>query len=464
MSSVQAIVLAAGKGTRMNNGVAKVLHPLCGQPLLGYVLEILKKAGAKDPVVVLGYQKEKVATAFKGIRTVHQSPLLGTGHAVQTALPHVKKEDPVLVINGDTPLVTPKTLKKLIRAHQKNKPAITFVTSFVESPKGYGRVIRTNGKVCRVQEERNASPEEKAIKEINAGFYCFDQKFLRAFIRHIKKDPVKKEFYITQLVEIAARKGLPIQTVQASEEEALGINSQRELANAAAVLFERKRNELMHRGVIIVSPETTFVEPKVKVGEGSIIYPFVYLHGNTRIGENCVIGSFTTILDSKVSSSTKIWGPAHLQNAHTGKNCSIGPFSRLRPGAILGDNVHIGNFVEIKKAMVGSGTKINHLTYIGDARVGQNVNIGAGTITCNYDGREKHPTVIKDGAFVGSDAVLIAPVTVGKNAYIAAGSAIHQDVPPGSLAIARERQRVIKGWAERKAKKKTDQKTHQAGE
>jgi bifunctional UDP-N-acetylglucosamine pyrophosphorylase/glucosamine-1-phosphate N-acetyltransferase len=362
----------------------------------------------------------------------------------------------LVMLSGDVPLLGLGTLQRLLDTHTSAQAAATVVTAMVERPYGYGRIVRTGGRIARIVEERDASPAERAIKEINSGIYAFDLAPLWDALRSIASKNAQGEFYLTDLVGIYYRRKLPVETlVLESVHETRGINSRSELAEVSRIVRQTKNEELMAAGVTIIDPTTTYIEPDVQVGPDTVIHPGVILEGQTRIGSACEIHSHVRIADSELADRVTVNNFCVIAGTRVADGASVGPFAHLRPDTVVGERARIGNFVELKKTSLGAGSKANHLAYLGDATIGANVNVGAGTITCNYDGERKHPTLIEDGAFIGSDSQLIAPVKVGKGAYIGAGSSITNDVPAGALGIARGRQTNVEGWVERKKTVKT---------
>lgn len=448
-----AVVLAAGKGTRMKSGLPKVLHKLCGQPMLGYVLEAVKAAGIKDVVVVAGHQGELIAKTFAGQATfVYQQPQLGTAHALDQAREILADfTGDVLVLGGDTPLVTPDTILKLISVHQASRSKATVLTVKLPDPTGYGRVIRgESGIILKIMEHRDATPEELAIREVNTGIYCFSGEGLFAALDGIGTENVQKEYYLTDLIENYVKDGLPVAACEAGDlTEVLGINDRYQLTVVEAIMRRSILKELMLSGVTVVDPGNTFVDRGVVVGQDTIIYPFTIIEGKTIIGPNSTIGPGTRLVSVQAGEQVLIANSVVLESV-IGDHCTIGPFAYIRPGCILEQKVKIGDFVETKKTVVGKGSKIPHLSYVGDAVIGSDVNVGAGTITCNYDGANKWPTRIGDGAFIGSNTNLVAPVVVGAGSITGAGSTITSDVPDGALGVARGRQRNIEKYGRRR--------------
>ena len=395
-----------------------------------------------------------VLSSRADVRFVVQEPQLGTAHALRQVEPLLAGQTGTLVLlSGDVPLLRGSTLLHLVTAHHDAAAAATVVTSKVERPYGYGRVIRTEGRIVRIVEERDASPAERQIREINSGIYAFDLAPLFDALRTIAAGNAQGEYYLTDLIAIYHRRKRPVETVLAENpQEIRGINSRTELAEVSAIMRQTKNEELMGAGVTLIDPATTYIDPDVEVGPDTVIHPGVVLQGQTRIGAACEIHAYVRMVDTELEDRVTILNFCVLIGARVAEGASVGPFAHLRPDSTVGQSAKVGNFVELKKTTLGAGSKANHLSYLGDATIGSNVNVGAGTITCNYDGHTKHPTVIDEGAFIGSDTQLIAPVRVGKGAYVAAGSSITEDVPDGALGIARGRQTNVEGWVERRSR------------
>jgi bifunctional UDP-N-acetylglucosamine pyrophosphorylase/glucosamine-1-phosphate N-acetyltransferase len=453
------VILAAGKGTRMRSAAAKVLHPLLGRPMLAWVLDLARavdRSGRK--AVVVGHMAEEVSSCVppREFEIVLQKSQLGTGHALRQAEALFQRGKDVLVLSGDTPLLTAGTLRRLLAAHRRGKAAVTLLTAVTERPKGYGRIIRGKGRsILAVREEADASPAERRLGEINTGTYCFDGAFLARALRRLGRKNRQGEYYLTDVVALAVEEGLAVRGFMASHaEETLGINSRAELAAAQGVLKRRKLEGLMKAGVTVVDPSTTWVEEKVTVGADTVLLPMTFLEGETRIGRNCRIGPMARVRNSRIGRGVHIRDSCVIESSKAGDGCIIGPFSHLRPGSELARGVKVGNFVEVKGSRIGKGSKANHLSYIGDAEIGREVNIGAGTITCNYDGMRKWRTVIEDGAFIGSNTELVAPVRIGRGALVGAGSTVTRDVPPGSLAVSRVPQENRRGHGERRLRER----------
>lgn len=462
MKNLSAIILAAGKGTRMKSSVPKVLHRVSGLPMLTYPINVLKELKAGNVVVVVGHGADEVRRAFgtSGAGFVLQKEQLGTGHAVMCAMKGLKgfKGD-VLILSGDVPLITAETVKGLMKLHRAGggkKPVLSLVTMLLDDPRGYGRIVRDeHGSVVRIVEEKDCSAPQKGINEVNSGVYLADADFLRDNIKKLGNRNAQGEYYLPDLVELAAGAGRKVKALtHLNPNEVMGINNRVELAKANRLMRLRKAEELMYSGVTVMDPETAYIDSTVRIGADTTIYPGVHITGDTVIGSGCVVEEGSRITDSVVGDSTTIKSHSIIEDSVLGREVVVGPFARLRPGNSISDRVRIGNFVEVKKTSIGKGSKANHLSYIGDSVIGSGVNIGAGTITCNYDGYAKHTTVIEDGAFIGSDTQLVAPVTVGKGAYVGSGTTVTRDVPAGSLVITRAVEKVVAGWALKKRKKK----------
>ena len=439
----------------MKSDLVKVLHPVLGVPMLSYPIELsLKGIKSEKTIVVVGYQADQIKERFKNhpIQFALQEEQLGTGHAALQAIPFLKGfTGTVLILCGDVPLVKADTLRSFIDAFGKNNSILSVLTTVVEDPFGYGRIIRSSdGWLEKIVEEKDASMEEKSIREINTGIYCVKASLLVEGLREIGQDNAQSEYYLTDLVEVAKKKGLRCSAHIAGDPvEVMGINTRVDLAVANEVLKLEKLKELMLSGVTVLDPKTTYVEKTVEVGRETTLSPNCYLHGMTRIGERCIIESNSKITDSVIDDAVTIRSNSVITESKIEEGASIGPFAHLRPLTEVKANAKIGNFVEVKKSVIGKGSKANHLTYIGDSVVGEEVNIGAGTITCNYDGFEKHQTIIGDRVFVGSNVELVAPVKVGNGSTIGAGSTITKDVPGGALAISRAKQENFKGWGKK---------------
>jgi len=450
--NLETIILAAGKGTRMKSNLPKVLHKVGGKPMLQHVIDAAKNAGSSREVVVIGAGAELVAETIKDVVFVLQAEQLGTAHAVLSAKDNfAKSEGTVLILCGDTPLLSGELLKKFTAAHEGSNCVATVLTAEMPDATGYGRVIReTDGTFKKIVEEKDATDFEKKIREVNAGVYCFDVKKLFEALGKVTNDNAQGEYYLPDTLTILKNAGEKIGVFTAYyADETLGINSREQLAAADRVFHMKKNHELMDAGVTIVDPNTTFIDVDVKVGKDTVIKPNTYLEGNTTIGEECVIGPDIRFVNMKVGNKVS----AQFSYCHEAEICdgvTLGPYVHIRPGTTIGTDVKIGNFVEVKNSKIGKGSKLPHLQYIGDTNMGENVNVGCGTVTCNYDGKNKHRTKIGDNVFIGCNTNLVAPVNVGDGAYIGAGSTITKDVPKNNLAIARARQTNIEVWKDKR--------------
>jgi bifunctional UDP-N-acetylglucosamine pyrophosphorylase / glucosamine-1-phosphate N-acetyltransferase len=455
MDQVTAVVLAAGEGKRMRSRQPKVLHPLCGRPLIAYPLRIARTL-ADRIVLVIGPNAEEVATvAGPDVRSIVQKERLGSGHAVQQAQAECG-EGTILVLPGDMPLLSAETIGRLVDHHQKSRAAATVLTGIVEDPKGYGRVVRRGGRVKKIVEDRDATAAEKKIAEINTAVYCFAASRLWPALEKVRPHNDQGEYYLTDVIDILARAGGRIEAVVSDAGEAAGVNDRKQLAAVAAVQRRRILDRLMESGVTILDPASTYIEDGVTIGPDTTIYPQVVIEGQSSIGSECVIGVGSHVSASSLSDRVTLLPYCVIRESAIEEAATLGPFCHLRPLAQVGAKAKIGNFVELKKSTIGRGSKVPHLSYVGDATIGEGVNVGAGTITCNYDGVNKHETKIGDRAFIGTNTSLVAPVTVGEGAYVGAGSTITKDVPPGALAVGRAQQFVKEGWAARKAKKREE--------
>jgi bifunctional UDP-N-acetylglucosamine pyrophosphorylase/glucosamine-1-phosphate N-acetyltransferase len=456
MPDIHLVVLAAGKGTRMKSEVPKVLHRAGGLRLIEHVLRAAASLDPASTVLGVGHMAEEVRRALpeRGLRFALQEPQLGTGHALLQAEPYLAgAHGTVVLLSGDVPLLRPATLRALVSTHERSGAAATVLTARVADPAGYGRIVREDGRIAAIVEHKDATPAQRAIDEINSGIYAFAVEPLFDALRSIGSANAQGEYYLPDLVRIYRERGLKVETVQLEDSrEILGVNSRRELADVAAILKSTRNDELMAAGVSIVDPASAWIGPDVTVGRDTVIHPNVYLEGRTRIGERCEINASVRIVDSMLEDGVVINNFCVIRESHVRAGAQIGPFAHIRPQSDVGEGAHVGNFTELKKTTLGKGSKANHLSYLGDATIGEKVNVGAGTITCNYDGTHKHPTVIEDGAFIGSDSQLVAPVRVGKGAYVAAGSSIVEDVPAGALGIARGKQVNKEGWVGKKKK------------
>ena len=434
---IASVILAAGQGTRMRSALPKVLHPILGRPMAWYALEAARQATQSQPVLVVGHGGEAVRQALgEAAQYAIQEPQLGTAHALMQAESLLRgKADAVLVTYADMPLVTAATLHRLLQMHQAQPGPITMLTVLADDPRGFGRIVRSaNGGVQAIVEEAQATLEQLSIRELNPGIYCFQADWLWEALPRIPLSP-KGEYYLTDLVGLAVAERLPVQAIMAENaSEMLGINTRLHLAEATAALRQRTNRHWMLEGVTLIDPANTYIETGVTIGRDTILWPNTYLCGDTQIGEECVLGPNTTLQDTRVGSRCYIL-QAVLEEAVVEDGVEIGPFAHLRKGAHLAAGVHMGNFGEVKNSYLGPGAKMGHFSYLGDATLGANVNIGAGTITCNYDGQHKHPTEIGEGAFIGSDTMLVAPVKIGAGAKTGAGAVVTKDVPPKTLAV-----------------------------
>ncbi|MCM2676509.1 bifunctional UDP-N-acetylglucosamine diphosphorylase/glucosamine-1-phosphate N-acetyltransferase GlmU [Alkalicoccobacillus plakortidis] len=443
MSNRYAVILAAGQGTRMKSKLYKVLHPVCGKPMVQHVSDALGQVGFDETVIVVGHGAEAVqAQLGDDMHYVLQSEQLGTGHAVLQADELLKdKKGITVVLAGDTPLLTGETIDALIEEHHAKQAKITVLTALAEDPTGYGRVIRdANGLVERVVEHKDATAEEQKVCEINTSTYCFDNELLFQALKKVGNDNAQGEYYLPDVIEILQKQGEIIAAYQSpSFSETLGVNDRVALSQAEAIMKERTNEKWMRAGVTIVDPTQTYISPDARIGQDTVIYPGVSIQGTSIIGSECVIGANSEILNSTLADYVEV-KQSVIHDSTVAEHVTIGPFAHIRPGSVLGEDVRIGNFVEVKKSTLAKGTKAAHLSYVGDAEVGENVNLGCGTITVNYDGVNKYKTTIDDGAFIGSNSNLVAPVHIGENALVAAGSTITKDVPHQALSIARARQ------------------------
>jgi bifunctional UDP-N-acetylglucosamine pyrophosphorylase/glucosamine-1-phosphate N-acetyltransferase len=455
MRNLTQLILAAGKGTRLKSALPKVLHRLAGKPLIEHVVEAARPLNPSATCVVVGYEAEQVRSALShlSLQFVVQDPQLGTGHAVQVASTFWKpRMGDLLVLSGDVPLISTQTLQRLLEHHTQSGASVTLLSTKLQNPTGYGRVVRNpSGAVERIVEHKDATDDERRIPEINTGIYCFAIADLAQVIDALSADNAQREYYLTDSVGLLKKQNKRLAAVICEDPSELsGINSRAELAELERVVRQRKLKQLMQDGVTIVDPASTYVEPDVQIGADTVLYPNVFLEKGTVIGASCQIYPNVRISASTIEDGVVILDSCLITESHVRTNSQVGPFAHLRGHATIGSQARIGNFVEIKNSRLGEKTKAAHLSYLGDAEIGQNVNIGAGTITCNYDGVSKNKTVIEDGVFVGSDSQLIAPVTVHRGAYIAAGSTIQQDVPEDALAIARSHQVNKEHWARKK--------------
>jgi bifunctional UDP-N-acetylglucosamine pyrophosphorylase / glucosamine-1-phosphate N-acetyltransferase len=459
LTDLHLVVLAAGKGTRMKSAQPKVLHRVAGVPMIDYVLATAVRLNPTTITVVTGHQadvvKQSLAT-HRDLQFVVQEPQLGTAHALLATEPLLAKRTGTLVLlSGDVPLLSAATLERLVNAHHAAGAAATLLTAVVEQPRGYGRIVRSGEQIARIVEEKDATPTERAIREVNAGIYAFELDGLFDALHEIATENAQREYYLPDLVAIYRGRGARVETVVVRDPiEVLGVNSRAELAAMNHRVKLATNEALMAAGVTIEDPAATYIEPGVDVGADTIIHPGVSLEAGTVIGRGCELHSGVRIVGSTIGDRTTVLNHCLIVDSTIGAGVSIGPFAHLRSKTSVADAAKIGNFVELKKTVLGSGSKAMHLTYLGDSIVGTDVNIGAGTITCNYDGVNKHTTRIEDGAFIGSDSQLIAPVTIGPEAYVGTGTTVREDVPAGALAVSAGKQRNIEGWVSRRQKKR----------
>ncbi|MGE7920999.1 bifunctional UDP-N-acetylglucosamine diphosphorylase/glucosamine-1-phosphate N-acetyltransferase GlmU [Viridibacillus sp. NPDC093762] len=443
MTNVYAVILAAGQGTRMKSKLYKVLHPVCGKPMVEHVVDHIQTLDVERIVTIVGYGAEKVKEQLgEKSEYVLQAEQLGTAHAVQQVEPILGElEGTTIVICGDTPLIRPETMKALFEHHESNHAKATILTAIAEDPTGYGRILRSAGQqVAQIVEQKDATPEQRQVKEINTGTYCFDNKALFAALKLVKNDNVQGEYYLPDVIEILQKQGEVVAAyVTENFAETLGVNDRFALSQAEETMRARINEQHMRNGVTIINPNNTYISVDAQIGSDTVIQPGVIIEGASSIGEDCIIGPNSHIQNSRIGNRTTVHSSV-VRESIIGEDTAVGPFAHIRPDSDLGNHVKIGNFVEVKKTKIDNGSKVSHLSYLGDAEVGTEVNIGCGTITVNYDGKNKFKTVIEDNAFVGCNSNLIAPVTVGKSAYVAAGSTITKDIPADALAIARSRQ------------------------
>ncbi len=453
--NISVVILAAGRGKRMKSGMPKVLHEALGMPMLQYVIDAVRPLKPSRTVVVIGNGADEVKRRMDddSLSFVLQKELLGTGNALSIAKKELKK-GAVLVLNGDCPLITARTLKNLLAKHRRNKNLVSFLSFIDDSVTGYGRVLRDgSGKVTGIVEDKHAtSGEKRRCKELNGGVYVMETAALD-YLRRIKKNLSSGEYYLTDIVGIVSGAGKRIEAYNCPPEEISGVNTRAHLYQVTEILKKRVITKWMDKGVTFIGPDTSVVHTSVSIGRDTVVYPNTYLEGKTSIGKHCVIYPGARIRDSIIGDGVTVKDSTLIEESRVGRGTSVGPFAHVRPLSVIGCNVKIGNFVEIKKSRLGDSTKASHLSYIGDAHIGSNVNIGAGTITCNYDGKNKFETRIETGVFIGSDSQLIAPVTIGKDAYVAAGATITKNVPSGALAISRAKQKTFENWTKKRQRK-----------
>lgn len=452
VDNLTMIVLAAGKGTRMKSPLPKVLHPVAGRPMVEKVIQAAQKAGATEVRVIIGHGGPLVKGVVEpmGCSTFVQDQQLGTAHAVRCAKPEELDGD-VVIMNGDHPLIEASDVVDFIRNFRDQKCDLAVVTAIVKNPGEFGRIVRHHGNLKAIVEAKDASAEALKIREINTGIYIVKASVLAKYLPLIKNNNAKKEYYITDLIAMSIESGLKVQAIQSTPKVAVGVNTQIELAKATRLLFLRKAKRLMEEGVLLIDPKTTYIEETVEVGAGSVIYPNVFLRGRTKVGSFSVIESNSFISDCEIGQSVQIKGGSYLESSYILNKASVGPYARLRPETVIGEEAHVGNFVEMKKVVFGRKSKAGHLTYLGDAEIGEEVNVGCGTITCNYAvDKKKYKTKIGNRVFVGSDTQFIAPVEVGDDAIIGSGSTITKAVPAKALAVARGKQVNIENFMEKK--------------
>ena len=453
MNKWTAVVLAAGKGTRMKSNLPKVLHPVMGKPMVLHVVDKSYQAGAENVLAIVGFGSESVEAVLTGkARVVEQKEQLGTGHAVQQCIPALENyQGDVMILCGDTPLLRVETLSDLMDKHQKSGASATVLTALLDNPMGYGRILRSDsGQVLGIVEEKDATEVQRKVQEINTGIYCFKSLDLVEALKSLTNDNAQGEYYLTDTLAYLNKVDKPVGAqILLDEDESLGVNSRVQLAQAEQILRQRKNIELMENGVTLMDPATTYVDEDVEVGPDTVIYPSTWLEGQTQIGSNCEIGPNSRLKNTKIGDSVNIQF-TYGHDCIIEDEVAVGPYVHLRPGTHLKKGVKVGNFMEIKNSIIGEKTKLNHLSYIGDADLGANINIGCGTITVNYDGKNKFRTTIEDRAFIGCNSNLVAPVTIGEGAFIAAGSTITKDVPSEALGVARAKQSNIEGWAQKK--------------
>jgi bifunctional UDP-N-acetylglucosamine pyrophosphorylase/glucosamine-1-phosphate N-acetyltransferase len=460
-SRLAAVILAAGKGTRMKSEFPKVLHEINGRPMVCYPVRLARRLGCEPAVLVVGHGAAAVEEYLSGedLRFALQDQQLGTGHALLSAREQLAGfSGTLLLLCGDVPLLRDETLRALIDHHLAHRAAATVLTAELEDPHGYGRILRDDSGVAAIVEERDATDEQRAIREINTGIYAFEAPLVFEILSGLGCDNAQGEYYLTDVLQALRSAGRTVQALVAGDaEEAMGINDRVQMAEAAEIMRRRINEALMRSGVTLIDPRTSYIEEQVEIGADTVVYPGATISGETRIGRNCVIESHVVIRDCVIGDEVRVKAGSVAEGSRIGDQSDVGPMAHLRPGTVLAGHNKIGNFVETKKALIGEGSKASHLTYIGDAELGVRVNIGCGTITCNYDGVNKHKTIIEDEVFVGSDTQFVAPVRIGRNSLIGAGSTITKDVPPDSLALSRVEQKVVEGWRLRhKPKKKSE--------
>jgi len=468
MTPLAAVILAAGKGTRMRSKTPKVMQSVAGRPMIFYALDLAARLQASPVVVVVGHQAERLKKTLPptGWQAVEQAEQLGTGHAVRQT-EEILKDFPgdVLVLHADVPLLRADTLHRLVETHRDSSAVVTVLTAVMEQPGRLGRVVRDEaGHVRRIVEALDATDAERAIGEINTGTYCFQASFLYAALQNLRPTNVKGEYYLTDVIAGACRAGLSVQAVQTDDwREAVGVDSKADLAKAEAILRQQVLERLMANGVTIIDPQSTYVHPEVEVGPDTVLYPNTYLLGKTVIGEDCEIWPNTVIRDSTLEAGVVILPSCVISGSTIAAGAHVGPFAHLRPESVLGERVRVGNFVEVKKSRLGDDSKASHLSYIGDVVMGKDVNVGAGFIACNYDGEQKHETIIEDGVFIGSDSQIIAPLRIGREAYIGTGTTVRKEVPPYALVYNTKDQVQRDNWALQRKPKAHTRQAHDDG-
>lgn len=452
MKACYGLILAAGEGKRMKSRLPKVLHKVCGKPMIDYIIQSVNGAEAKDTVVVVGHKADIVKGHLGDkVKTAFQDKQLGTGHAVMCCEEFLASKDGiVIVLAGDGPLITKETISKVFDYHNENGSSATILTADAPDPTGLGRIVRDeNGEIRKIVEHKDASESEREITEVNSSNYCFEIKDLLSALKKINNNNAQGEYYLTDAIEILKNEGKKVLAYKTDFKEFMAVNSRDQLALASTAMKERILLNLMAEGATIIEPSSTYIECDVVIGRDTIVYPGAFIEGNTIIGEECIIGHNTRLVNANIGNSVEIQSSVII-DSQVGDSTKVGPFAYIRPESVIGSDVKIGDFVEIKKSTIGSGTKISHLTYVGDSEVGEKCNFGCGTVTVNYDGSKKYKTIVKDNAFIGCNTNLVAPVTVGECAYTAAGSTITKDVPDGALAIGRSKDVIKEGWVAKK--------------
>ncbi len=447
MKNLQTVILAGGKGSRMKSNLPKVLHTILDKTLLDYTISNAKNINSENIIVVVGHEKELVEKSIStNVTFAYQKEQLGTGHALMVASEHIDDDSNVLIICGDTPLLEDSTLLDFVESHNNSNNALTLISIKLDNPTGYGRVIRNGNNVLKIVEHKDAEHDELLINEVNTGVYCFNGKVLKGALKEINNNNAQGEYYLPDTLEVILKKGLNVGVVlHSNNEEFLGINTKVQLSTATSVMQSRINNALMLKGAIIENPISTSISKDVTIGIDTIIKPNTIIYGNTSIGNDCVIGPNSTINNMEIKNNVHITNSV-CNDSFINNNCNVGPFAYIRPKCTIGENVKIGDFVEIKNSTIGDNTKASHLSYIGDAKLGSNINIGCGTITVNYDGVNKHITTIEDNVFIGCNSNLIAPVTIEKNSFVGAGTTVTKTVTSNCLAIGRSRQKNISNW------------------